>query len=169
MFSRNSSYHSNIMRCVKYAFFISGLIGYLSTVNVLADTVYKSTDAAGVVTYSQEPPAASASVEPVRIAPAPSAETTRAAQEEVQRTVQRADRLVEQRRAYNQKLFEEMEKTRREAQKRAAEQQRYQIQYRSGYPYYYSRPRRPYWKPRPPQYRPPSPPVGRLAMPRAVN
>lgn len=70
------------------------LVAFLTT--PFADEVYKSVDERGQTTYSDTP--ASGQVEKIKIDPAPSEETTRRAQEEVEQLNRKANEMTEERR-----------------------------------------------------------------------
>lgn len=127
------------------------------------DTVYKSVDESGHVTYSQTPPAGAARVEDVPLLPGPSDEVARESMERAKEMQQEADArydaLMEQRR----QDAEAREKAQAAAEA-AAERRREQAYQESleesmwgwGVPYY-AGPYRPNWhRPNPPN--PPHPP-----------
>jgi hypothetical protein len=138
-----------------------------------ADSVYKSVDKLGRVTYSSQPPKDAVDMESVPISPGPSATETKAAQERAGEIAQEVDAWLKERRLQAEQARKEAREAadREELAQEAAERQRRiddsldrlaneQDNYR-GYPYDWR------WPHRPPHpvypLHPPGPP--RRAMP----
>lgn len=85
----------------------------------MAESVYKSTDESGTITYSDEIPKDAVSSEAVPIPSTPSPEDQAEAQARSDKLINRADDLTRRRLEHNQKLLEEREKTRRAALEKA--------------------------------------------------
>lgn len=113
-----------------------------------AETIYKSVDENGKVTYSATPPEESETATQVDIAPPPSEERIKAAQQRHERNMETADVLDENRKKRDELTAEE-NRLKREKQKqlqlqKQAEKNNENDNY-DGYPYYPSR-----YRPRPP-------------------
>jgi len=74
---------------------------------VAADQVYKSVDEAGNVTYSSTPPEDSVEVDNVELAPGPSEESVKKAQESHEKTKQTANAIDKQNKELDAKRAEE--------------------------------------------------------------
>jgi hypothetical protein len=113
-----------------------------------AETIYKSVDENGKVTYSTTPPEESETATPVDIAPPPSEERIKAAQQRHERNMEAAGVLDENRKKRDELTAEE-NRLKREKQKqlqlqKQAEKNNENDNY-DGYPYYPPR-----YRPRPP-------------------
>ncbi len=127
---------------------------------LVADTIYKSVDEEGNVTYSSTPEQNSERSTSVDIVPPPSEESIEAAQDRLKRDKKTADTLDENRKKRNEIIAEE-NRLKRENQKKLQQQVPTEINnYNQDYEddYLDDRPRRP-GVIRPPINRPPSRPV----------
>ena len=120
----------------------------LSFATLNAETIYKSVDENGKVTYSATPPEESETATKVDIAPPPSEERIKAAQQRHERNMETADVLDENRKKRDELTAEE-NRLKREQQKqlqlqKQAEKNNENDNY-DGYPYYPPR-----YRPRPP-------------------
>ena len=107
-----------------------------------AETIYKSVDENGKVTYSTTPPEESETATPVDIAPPPSEERIKAAQQRHQRNMEAAGVLDESRKKRDELTAEE-NRLKREKQKQLQLQQQAEKNNENdnyGYPYYRRRP-----------------------------
>jgi len=108
----------------------------LTTLN--AETIYKSVDENGKVTYSTTPPEESKTATPVDIAPPPSKERIKAAQQRHERNMEAAGVLDENRKKRDELTAEE-NRLKREKQKQLQLQQQAEKNNENkdyGYPYY---------------------------------
>jgi len=122
---------------------------------LVADTIYKSVDEDGNVTYSTTPVQNSERSTSVDITPPPSEERINAAQDRQERNKKTADVLDENRKKRNEITAEE-NRLKRENQKQLQQQEqaeKYNDNRDYGYPYPYYRPHRP-GVIRPPTHRP---------------
>jgi len=115
---------------------------FVSLPTSYADTIYKSVDENGHVTYSTTPPPESETSKPVDIAPPPSEERIKAAQQRQERNLKAAEMLDENRKKRDEITAEEnrlkQEKQRQMRQQQEAETNNENQNY-NGYPYYYPR------------------------------
>ena len=111
-----------------------------------ADTIYKSVDESGNVTYSTTPPKESVNSRPVDIAPPPSEERIKAAQQRQERN-REAAQIIDEDRKKREQITAEENRLKRERQKQLQLQQQAEENNTKrdyGYPYYPGhRPRRP--------------------------
>jgi len=119
-----------------------------------AQTLYKSVDEKGKVTYSDTPPADAVATESVPIAPGPSPQETEQARERAQVISQEAQSRHQELMERRQEEAEAREQAKRErAEREAAEKQQAAEEPSYGQPYPYG------WWPNPhPPMRPPRPP-----------
>ena len=107
-----------------------------------ADTIYKSVDENGNVTYSTTPPADSKTSTRVDIAPPPSEERIKAAQQRQERNLKAAEMLDENRKKRDE-ITAEDNRIKQERQRQLRQQQEAETnnenQNYNGYPYYYPR------------------------------
>jgi len=125
-------------RIIKILFFLS-----LSLTTVHAETIYKSVDKNGKVTYSTTPPANSKTSTQVDIAPPPSEDRIKAAQQRQERNKEAAGILDENRKKRDELTAEE-NRLKREQQKQLQQQKQAEESNANdeyvGYPYYRRRP-----------------------------
>jgi len=112
---------------------------------LVADTIYKSVDDKGNITYSTTPPQDNATSTEVEIAPPPSEEQIRAAQQRHDRNKEAAEILDENRKKREEQIAEEnrlkREQQKQLQQKKQAEKNNENQNY--GYPYPRRLPARP--------------------------
>ena len=114
----------------------------LSPATLAADTIYKSVDENGHVTYSTTPPKDSEKSKSVDITPPPSDERIKAAEDRKKRNQEAADILDENRNKRDEITAEE-NRLKRENQKQLQQQQQAEKNNENtgyGYPYYQRRP-----------------------------
>lgn len=95
--------------------YMLSLLVVLSATPVAAETVYKSVDDAGHVTYSSTPPSNSVEVEAVPLAPAPSQANVEAAEKNLKQTEKMADELEKQRLEQQEQALNSPSETREES------------------------------------------------------
>ena len=137
------------------------------------EPVYKWTDAAGNVTYSDQPPPEGRNAEQLQMPAAPSAADAEAAQQRSEALQRQADELMQERRLREQRAAEAAQAAKVAQAAQEAEQP---VQEDNNYnydPYYNTRPagpiHRPILRPRPPNtVLPPRPanPIARPGLPR---
>jgi len=101
-----------------------------------AETIYKSVDANGRVTYSSTPPENIEDASQVKIAPPPTESQKQAAQEQHEQRLKTADMLDENRKTRNELTAEEnrLKRERQKQQEKQSEESTDDQYY--GYPYY---------------------------------
>jgi len=129
--------------------------------SVDADTIYKSVDESGNVTYSQTPPADADSSSEIKLQAPPTGERVEAAQQRHERNLEAAQILEQNRKKREEIIAEEnrqkSQNQRRDNQRKSQQQDQPNTTSdddRRVYPYYY-----PYPRPRPPVRPGPRPPV----------
>jgi hypothetical protein len=123
---------------------------------VNADTIYKSVDESGNITYSQTPPADSDNASEIKLQPPPTDERIEDAQQRHERNLEAAQ-ILEHNRKKREEIIAEENRLRKENQRTSQQQGRSDKASdddRRVYPYYY-----PYPRPRPPVRPGPRPPV----------
>jgi len=128
-----------------------------------SDTLYKSIDDAGRVTYSSQPPPTAVEIEEVQVAPGPTAEATENAAARVKETEQKVDAHYRELRERREQEAAERERIARETAERQKRIEESLDQPAMAVPYYWPYPLR-WWGPRPP-YRPMNPPYAPRPMP----
>jgi hypothetical protein len=128
-----------------------------------SDTLYKSIDEAGRVTYSSQPPPAAVEIEEVQVAPGPSAEVTEKAAARVKETAKKVDAHYRELMERREQEAAERERIARETAERQKRIEESLDQPAMAVPYYWPYPLR-WWGPRPP-YRPMTPPYAPRPMP----
>ena len=109
----------------------------ISTTFSIADTIYKSVDKNGKVTYSTTPPKNSKQSTEVDIAPPPSEEQVKAAQERYERSKKAAD-IYDENRKEREEIIAEENRLKQEKQKQLQQQQQAEKNNENqnyGYPY----------------------------------
>ena len=123
--------------------------------NLHADTIYKIVDDQGNVTYTTTPPANKEEASTINVAPEPSEERVKAAQERQSQNIRTGD-IIDENRAERNKITQEKNRIRKEKQEQQQQKEstkEYNDTQHFGYPYYPGRiPGRPVA--RPPVHRP---------------
>jgi hypothetical protein len=128
----------------------------MSAFRANADTIYKSVDESGNVTYSQTPPADIDNVSEIRLQAPPTDDRMEAAQQRHERNLEAAQ-ILEQNRKKREQLIAKDNRRRSENQRTSRQLDQPDTagdDNRRVYPYYY-----PYPRPRPPVRPGPRPPV----------